>query len=131
MKGKELTYSEVLIHLGNGGKIGCDGWPAYGWVHIANDQLVDEGGNTGFEMLGSADEYYVYIEPEWYDNIPDKGILCWVGDQSVYFKTHIRIITEYTANTLHNFSDGCTPWKSATPLTRDEITDLFLEAAPE
>ena len=50
-------------------------------------------------------------EPEWYENIPGHGVLCWVSD-----------IDESTRNVIDRIKDeNKKGWKYATPLTNEEI----------
>lgn len=61
-------------------------------------------------------------EPQWYEQIPPQGRLCWVSDQEGYLNQALRLVTKYDrANHVFKFetSTGC--WKFATPLTDDEI----------
>jgi len=59
--------------------------------------------------------------PLWHDSLPSKGILCWVGFD---IKVILAIVTSYTdgmyISSLGNFPN-------ATPLTKEEIQDLYDE----
>lgn len=63
-------------------------------------------------------------EPEWYENIPEKGVLCWVDDSNTnpYNKNVISVIVKYNSEQNREFSDiRGVPWYYATPLTNEEI----------
>ena len=49
--------------------------------------------------------------PEWYENIPEHGVLCWVSDTD----KNIRIIIDRITVKKKNL------WRYITPLTNEEI----------
>ena len=49
-------------------------------------------------------------EPEWYENIPEHGVLCWVSD-----------IDESTRNVIDRITVKNDGWRYITPLTNEEI----------
>ena len=62
-------------------------------------------------------------EPEWYENIPTKGVLCWVGSLTIPSnKSVISVVVEYNSGGNGEFCDyrGIS-WCSAIPLTNEEI----------
>jgi hypothetical protein len=64
-------------------------------------------------------------EPDWYKNIPEDGVLCWVSDNrsNPSSDNALRIITTRKSDC---FEDPFgTEWVYATPLTDDEIR-IFL-----
>ena len=68
------------------------------------------------------------IKQNWYDNIPESGVLCWVSDVDNNAKKSASIITNYN-NKLNFAFTGQYSWKYATPLTRKEL-ELYLSACP-
>lgn len=58
-------------------------------------------------------------EPEWYENIPPQGVLCWVYDVEGTKELFLRVIKGKEGE-LFRVKSGST-WKYATPLTNDEI----------
>ena len=63
-------------------------------------------------------------EPQWWDDIPEKGILCWVGDYEFdCVGNNIRIIMKKDNGVFHTSVGG--PWKHAEPLTKDEIMEFL------
>lgn len=66
-------------------------------------------------------------EPQWYENIPEHGVLCWVRDHRVD-KPRIRVIDRYGHHSIdfRFFAvGGEAGWKYATPLTNDEIKQFL------
>jgi len=70
--------------------------------------------------------YYRVKPEEWYENIPEKGILCEVWD-SEDGKKHWALIKEYKKqNGNYGFTSSTGfAWKHARPLTFDEITEYI------
>lgn len=73
-------------------------------------------------------KWKLYVEKPWYENIPEQGVLCWIGDDetSVLTKKLINIVVSYT---IHNsfpytLKSGCT-YKFAIPLTKEEVENLI------
>jgi hypothetical protein len=63
-------------------------------------------------------------QPEWYENIPEHGVLCWVSDREKHPDKHcwLRIVDAYRHDDLYPFKQmGQLSWLYATPLTDDEI----------
>lgn len=70
-------------------------------------------------------EYRVKPEPQWYDDIPKHGMLCWVSDTIVSPSSDyaLRIISRRENNF---FADkDFVEWKFATPLTEAEIRQFL------
>ena len=68
------------------------------------------------------------IESNWYDNIPESGVLCWVGDSEIKILNILQAIKSYNKENIYPFA-GVINWKYATPLTCKEIK-TFLSACP-
>ena len=61
-------------------------------------------------------------EPEWYENIPEHGVLCWVDDINETARNIIERITfVVNEHEFYRFRSRETIWKYATPLTNEEI----------
>ena len=64
-------------------------------------------------------------EPEWYENIPEHGVLCWVSDIDESLKNIIERITfVVNEDDFYRFRSSETRWKYATPLTNEEIEEF-------
>lgn len=61
-------------------------------------------------------------DPEWWENIPEHGVLCWVSDidESVE-KMLFLIIGVDDDDDIYRFKSIQSAWKYATPLTNEEI----------
>jgi hypothetical protein len=69
------------------------------------------------------------VKQEWYENIPDDGILCWVSDhEEIPKKKHVAIVIDYRENNgpFRFYCIGHIGWKNAVPLTKDEIPSFNL-----
>lgn len=63
-------------------------------------------------------------KPQWWDDIPACGVLCWVGDYEFDFVgNNIRIIMKKDDGVFHTSVGGS--WKHAEPLTKDEIMEFL------
>lgn len=61
-------------------------------------------------------------EPEWWENIPEHGVLCWVSDLYDYPKMYISLVLEYRKDEMKKFWLGERgAFRYATPLTNEEI----------
>jgi len=76
-------------------------------------------------------EWQIYTKPRWYENIPEGGVLCWIGDDedTLNSKIAFRIILD-TAKTRGGFKAAEGFWGYAEPLTKQEI-QVYLKNAPE
>jgi hypothetical protein len=60
-------------------------------------------------------------EPDWWENIPEHGVLCWVGDNPAYVET-AKIINIIKMREVNQFiSIRGARWAYAIPLTNEEI----------
>lgn len=92
--------------------------------------LVDENSNQETWHFKCYEDWIIYKEPKWYENIPKDKLLCWFwendGDNQ---DNRARILLEYSER--HGFiSDNGTAWKNCRRLTKQEI-QLFMDNAPE
>lgn len=75
------------------------------------------------ELLESWNEYNNITEIlPWYNNIPEKGMLCWIWDN--HKRNLVGIIAEYRDG--YYITVGGTAWKNAVPLTKAEIEEITL-----
>lgn len=71
----------------------------------------------------------IYKKPEWYENIPEGGVLCWCWDDSRSEKM-LDIVYKHSKFGFYNFSADACNWENATPLTKQEI-QVFVDNVPE
>ena len=67
------------------------------------------------------------LEPKWYDNIPEQGILCWVKDEEEDEAKLTTIIEYHRHESKYNFKSPEDYWEHATPVTLDEIANFIYE----
>lgn len=60
-------------------------------------------------------KYQVPVQANWYDNIPEQGVLCWVSDLSPDKK---ELLCRMKSATISR--GGCS-WKYVTPVTQEEV----------
>jgi hypothetical protein len=67
-------------------------------------------------------------QPEWYEDIPEHGVLCWVSDAEKHpdKRCWIRVIDGYRPDDSYPFRHRrVRSWRYATPLTDDEIRQFL------
>lgn len=65
------------------------------------------------------DNWQEYKAPQWFDNIPEKGVLCWVNDLSVVRKDIASVIIKRCGDKWFSSKDSVC-WKFATPVKPEE-----------
>lgn len=104
----------------------------HAWAEGADIQiktLLEGWQDTKSPIWGTDTEYRIKPkqpkQPEWFENIPKHGVLCWVSDtrSNPSSDTALSIITTHKSE---NFEDlfGA-EWAYATPLTDAEIKQLL------
>ena len=85
-----------------------------------NGDVEDKDGFTFTKALTITDftGWSIYEKHKWYENIPECGVLCWVGSSNK--KTTAVLIHSYEPNMKNRFH-GWNSWMFATPLTREEL----------
>ena len=64
--------------------------------------------------------------PEWYENIPSHGVLCWVSDKNPKIKFGLACITKVEVGNYQEYVDrNDISWSYATPLTNEEIKQFL------
>lgn len=70
------------------------------------------------------------VKPKWLDNIPPKGILCWVSYNDIKCRTRLAVITGTTTNNpsyIKFIDTDSNKWPFATPLTKADFYQHSLE----
>jgi len=116
MKNQREIYEALLA----GEKVNCLDWGAEEYIVFKNDRIEDENGKRYTPEFDCFNDWQIYKEPKWYENIPDDGVLCWFGEE-VY--KSICIVFPVIPNEDFNSAN----YK---PLTKQEI-QVFLSNAPE
>jgi hypothetical protein len=68
--------------------------------------------------------YVKYVKPEWYDNIPKHGKLCWVWDID-YQQRRPGVVLYYDSNINYKFKTVSGGFKNAILMTADEIKRYY------
>lgn len=88
-------------------------------VHInSHGCLVNYNNDSVCFYFDDPSQWSEYKEPQWYDNIPEEGVICWVSDYVKENKDSVRLITKYTQSI--GFFSSSTLWKYATPVKPEE-----------
>lgn len=116
---KALLAGETLIHKESGGR-----------VYFVTGQLNRSDFNFSYYQ-----DYEIYKEPKWYDNIPDKGTLCWISSKvaDVFPSMAVGLVVKHEPDSNYaakfELKSGARCY-SARPLTKQEI-QAFMDNAPE
>jgi len=133
------SQQEIWEYLVAGGKVVTNNPKnVYAFVDGATKCIVStprgvSGTNISMTFYNYQD-FSKYTEPKvvnWYDNIPESGILCWVYDNESQIEDKITgLITKYTKGNFEPFTeiDGKTSWRHATPATQEEVDALIYKA---
>lgn len=122
-----MLKHDILQNLLDGNKIVRNGWldPNNPFKYIEYDSnynmiLVHKDGSfePHFNTFAIIDEWDVYTEPEWFDEIPPQGVICYV-DNNV-----IDIILSFNKDT-RKFSSRYKQYSFANPVINAEIELLF------
>ena len=114
---KALLAGETLVHV-KGHSVTMD----------AGGSLIAPDG-VGYEPhFFKVEEWEIYKEPEWCENIPDGGVLCWCKDGESD-KEVVDIVVEQGSNNGY-YTPNFKHWIYAAPLTKKEI-QAFMDNAPE
>lgn len=81
------------------------------------DTTINDWRDTLFPLWEDNNKYRV--KPNWYDNIPEEGVLCWVDfDDEI---ARLRLVTSYDEEQEKFFDDSGVKWYTATPITSSEL----------
>lgn len=86
-----------------------------------------ERSTISVNFIIDCDDVYATKTPEWYDNIPEQGILCEAWDDNSDIK-YFRIIKKYHSSQRRKFVDiNGLEWHNAVPVTLDDIKELIYD----
>ncbi len=68
--------------------------------------------------------YTKYVKPEWYDNIPKQGKLCWVWDTSDNQRCP-SVVLDYKPDLTHKFRTADSGFQNAQLMTAYEIKRYY------
>lgn len=71
----------------------------------------------GPNLMCNPNHWQVRVPKEWYDDIPEKGIICWVSNDD---HTYVEVITGYTKGNKRPFLSGTREFEAAIPVRPEE-----------
>jgi hypothetical protein len=128
------TVNEFFKVLSEGNIVelvdGYDGCTVY--YKLIDNNLLFSGFPDRDYMLSAAVSmdfdkgvYVKYVKPEWYDNIPKHGKLCWVWDNDSIFEKYPAIILNYYTDKIYKFQTADSGFQNAKLMTSDEIKRYY------
>jgi hypothetical protein len=123
-----MTRKEIIQSMLNGDKVAKISWlgDASPIKYIEYDpnaimtMVYKDGATQPYsEVFANPQEWEIYTEPEWYDNIPSQGTICHVDNDM------IDIIYSYNRST-RRFSSLSKTYASANPMIPAEIELLYI-----
>ena len=69
-------------------------------------------------------DWKVEEEVKWYEDIPEKGVLCWVGCRA---DNRVTLIKRFVESDGYQFKSETGNYYNAIPLTREEVLSLCLD----
>lgn len=117
------NIKEIMEALIKGEKIGSYSWDENEYVYLDKDgKLMDEELNEiSISELPEAAEAYIWSEPEWHENIPEHGALCWVSHRNPGNRGLVGIVTRYDSYDESYTLKSGDYIKYATPMTKEEM----------
>ena len=102
----------------------------YNEDRIGNPFAVKQFEGGGVVALDRAWDSFNFLaeEKQWYEALPDKGLLCYIWDDEELDKD-IGIVTKYTDDITYPFRAGCEGYKHATPVTMEEMAGLLYKGS--
>jgi hypothetical protein len=110
---KPHKHADLIHAWANGAEIQFKG--AEGWFYARNPTWHDD---TEYRIKPK--------EPQWWENIPTHGVLCWVSDKNPEIKFGLASITRVEAGNYQEYVDSNDiSWSYASPLTNEEIKQFL------
>ena len=78
-----------------------------------------------YGLWGDVATWTPYTPPkEWYEEIPEGGVLCWVSDQNIIDKSYPQMVTNYEPKDSSRFKTEFSSWVNATPVKPEECLQV-------
>lgn len=121
---------EIYTALLAGKKIREEAWADDYYIHLIEGQQYYKNGQNAAYNFCNPSSWEEYIEPKWYENIPEGGILCRVSDYKIEPLTVVAIVCRIntTSADLRFITTSNTSWVYATPISKEEISVLYNNA---
>ena len=113
-------WADLIIEWAEGAEIQCDHVE-----HTDYSNWMDCGKRTP-QWCSEVLKFRIKPkEQDWWENIPEHGVLCWVSDIDESTRNIIERITfVVNEDDFYRFRSHETRWKYATPLTNKEIEEF-------
>ncbi len=119
------TQEDRWRFLLGGGKLICPTHPSNGYYFIQEGEVRCSTGSRS-NMLFTDDEWTAYEElKQWYEDIPEVGILCWVDDHNENVRNYVELVERYERSNAEPYITMTNSWKYATPVTPEEVDKLI------
>ena len=112
--------SGMILITQRGNKLFFDDTMAQPFRTLIAGDIDTVGMHDGWHQFKTVKE-----EKSWYDEIPSKGRLCYVWNDNELDKD-VYVVTEYIDDAINPFKTSLDSWNNATPLTRTEILNMFI-----
>jgi hypothetical protein len=102
-------------------------------VSYQSRELIQEQSlNSGSILWSFIADWLVKVEMNWWENIQDPGVLCWVSETCIHKPNledcFIRLIESYNSSTKFYISyDWGSKWNYAVPMTEEEVKKYILK----
>ena len=122
----KVLYDGAVIELFDG----SDGCPVYyklidNNLHVSGYPDRDYKLSKLFVLDFNRGIYTKYVKPEWYNNIPEKGRLCWVWDRDS-IKRYPGVVISYKPDLTYRFNIATGGgFQNAQLMTADEIKRYY------
>ena len=130
-----MNKHEILQALLDGKKLQHLTWDVGKYIFM--DKMGDIRASFtcpwGLDQVLSRAYWYVYKEPKWYEDIPGKGILCWVSDDEIRDSdknlkdTFLSIVNYHFPGEEYPFGTSGIEWKYAEPWKTEDFEGYVLE----
>lgn len=118
VKDKDVVFTcqkDIFAHLAKGGVV----------RHNETGHCVYfQDGHIGNWLFDNFKEWTPIKRAEWYEDIPEKGVLCWVGNSTHAINKQFLSIIINKEDDIFYSSSGT--WCSAIPLTKEEALQYIL-----
>lgn len=122
------NINEIYKALLDGKKITHIRWMRREYIHIVDGMVLEEEGDPYFSFFDDCEHWELYKEPQWYDNIPEGGVLCKNEINGPRGWEYI-LVTDYYQGDVAAFVSNIGYVGNVTPLTKEEI-QVFMDNVP-
>ena len=89
-----------------------------------NGEWKEPSGGQQHIGWGENVEYRIKPEPQWFEEIPPQGVLCWVWDEHRN-NAGVVVVQKFNPGFHHGFMTQHNYYRNAEPLSNDEIRQFL------